>query len=236
MFQAIVQNKRDDMIRIFQHLHVTFRNFPAALLALDHYHKVTPHIQVSSAKEISSVLDNYYVYAELFTKLWRTSDPCDKHDVQRLLGFGRVSEHEVHISKQSMLETWTTNQRRIAFRSVDSGLIVSQSDFSTIFRHALGDHFGGRISAENDACRRARAFSPCLHFALYQRCGLTTCPQEHVDPSKVDYAWFEARIKIHLQQIRVLQSSDCFLPSNDRINIWRYVSLQSPVPPRHITC
>ncbi|TDL28963.1 hypothetical protein BD410DRAFT_818373 [Rickenella mellea] len=222
LFQAIAQEKRDDIIRIFQQLHVTFRNFPAALLALDYYLKVTPHIQVASAKEISSILDTYYIYAELFTKLWRTRDPCDLPSVQRLLGFGRLSDHEVHISRQSMLERWTTNQKRMVFKSIDTGLVVSESDFGVIFRQALGDHLGGRIRSENDACRRAKAFSPCLHFALYLRCGISCCPQEHVDPSKVDYAWFESRIKIHLQQIKFLQSSDCVLPSHEQAILWKH--------------
>jgi hypothetical protein len=205
MFQAIMKG---DIPRLRQTGEKFYQagNTVAALLCFDHVFKTVPRMIVAKSKEMAGTLEIFSAYVRLLRDTALHPDPCNTPSIQKLLGFRAVTERDFLLPTGSFLYRYLSDYGNAAFRSSDDGAVVSTVALARMFRECLCDRLRHRVLQEDDMCRRAEAFSPCLGFGVYSVCNRPECPQVHVDTWSITPDWFNLRIRIHLQQILIIQT------------------------------
>jgi hypothetical protein len=204
MFQAIILGKSgrlQQLGRIFHQDH----NKAAALLCLDHIFATPPHIQEATIQHTISLLAMFITYTRLLHDIANLVEPCNDLLVQKLFAFQVSREDMFSVFPGASLYREVDNQQEPPFHEKDGKRSVSRRDLSRILKNYLAERLRSRIMEENDICRRAKVFSPCLN-ALLGTCTRTECPRDHVDPAILNPDWYNLRVRIHLQQILVFQN------------------------------
>jgi hypothetical protein len=205
MFQAIIARDAKQL----QQLGFKFYddNKPAALLCLDQIFIAPPLIQGATIQETISSLEMFYAYTRLVHDIAGHADPCNDRPVQKLFAFEVSREDVFSIHPGTFLYGEVADQQALFFRGADGKRLVSRRDLSRVLKHSLGERLRSRVMQENEICRRAKVFSPCIN-AFLGTCAKTTadCPRDHVDPVIMKPDWYNNRVRIHLQQIQIFQS------------------------------
>jgi len=116
----------------------------------------------------------------------------------------------------------------------ERGAVISEWDLSQEFKRSLLNRLKVRITGENDACKQARAFNPCLPFIINGQCNRKSCPNEHLGTASLGQNWFQLRIRIHLQQILLIQGLGMVpIHPNERVKQYRQVDLNFFPAPTH---
>jgi hypothetical protein len=177
-------------------------NKPAALLCLDHIFIRPPQVQRATIQETVLLLEMFYTYASLLRDIAFLSDPCTPRLVQKFLAFQMSKEDEFTIPLGTFLYDQLTAQRAHSAEGEEGVRLISKLELSRVLKYALSERLRSRVMLENEVCRRAKVFSPCL-YALLGTCSRPECPRDHVDPSVL---WYNNRVRIHLQQIQIFQT------------------------------
>jgi hypothetical protein len=204
MFQAIISH---DSKRL-QQLGLKFYkegNKSAALLCLDHIFVAPPWIQGATMQETISTLEMFYAYTRLSHDIAVHADPCNNGPVQKLFAFKVAREDVFSVQPGAFLYGEVADQQALFFRGENGTRLVSRRDLSRVLKNSLGERLRGRVMQENEICRRAKVFSPCLN-ALLGTCTRVECPRDHVDLPAIKPEWYNNRVRIHLQQIKIFQS------------------------------
>ncbi|KAK0198014.1 hypothetical protein F5146DRAFT_1130958 [Armillaria mellea] len=187
-------------------------NSAAALLCLDHYFSQAFRIQDLALVDAVEELDLFCTYVGLLSAMLR-KDPCRDATTAALFGFRRNTENELLVPQNTWLHSEIFKLPEILklppwkmHRDSDSNLKLSVVELRGLLRRVLQIHLKRRIIAENDACARSKAFSPCLVFAISGGCARPGCLEAHISSSKIDSIYYNMRIRLHLQQILILQS------------------------------
>jgi hypothetical protein len=176
-----------------------------ALLCFDHYFNHFPNIVVMEASEISKVLDCFLLYCRHLFAVAITPDPCNDPLMQKLFCIHPSTE------KVFMLPTGTFLHKRIAesraiTQANENGILINEWDLAQQFKGCLFEHLRDRVVTENEICRRTRAFTPCLNFAINDVCNRRECPRDHISYTSLNHAWYNLQAKIHLQQILIFHT------------------------------
>ncbi|KAK0207928.1 hypothetical protein DFS33DRAFT_393620 [Desarmillaria ectypa] len=206
MFTAIL----DGQISRLHELGLKFHkmgNSTAALLCLDQYFSRAFRIQnmvlVDAVKELSL----FYTYVGLLSATASRSNPCRDVAIAALFGFRQNTENEFLVPKKTWLYSAVLKLRpKNVLRDSHFNLRLSVFELRGLFRDVLRSHLKERITAENDECARSKAFLPCPVFAVSEICARPECPETHVSPSEIDPNYYNMCIRLHLQQILILQS------------------------------
>lgn len=203
MFRAIVSENLAQLQELALKFYLE-NNKPAALLCLDHIFIRPPQIQTATIQETVSLLGMFYTYASLLRDIAFLSDPCALPLVQKLLAFEGFKNEGFSISPGTFLydqlsaqQAHSTNEEEVR--------VISRLELSRVLKYALSERLRSRVMLENEICRRAKVFSPCL-YALLGTCTRPECPRDHVDPSTLKLDWYNNRVRIHLQQIQIFQT------------------------------
>jgi hypothetical protein len=147
----------------------------------------------------------FYAYTRLSHDIAVHADPCDNGPVRKLFAFEVAREDVFSVHPGTFLYGEVADQQALFFRAEDGIRLVSRRDLSRVLKNSLGERLRGRVVQENEICRRAKVFSPCLN-ALQGNCTRIECPRDHVDLSNIEPEWYNNRVRIHLQQIQIFQS------------------------------
>lgn len=211
MFQAIISNSPDSAVRLRKLGEAFYRskNRSAALLCFDHSFSEPPQLHSMNCLNIADILDVFLKYSRLLYDFAFNSDPRDAVSVQKVFGFLRHGEDTFLIPEGTFLHLALCEDQHPALaRSTDCGCLISGWELAQFYPHALGDRLRRRVSSQNEMCRETRAFSaPCLSFMAFGNCYKDTdCPDEHISAHSLTVAWFNTRIRIHMQQILIYQT------------------------------
>ncbi|KAJ7671947.1 hypothetical protein B0H17DRAFT_1208872 [Mycena rosella] len=214
MFQAISRRDFSQLGPLGEEFEAT--NPAAALLCLDHCFTTPPDIQELPVEGVASKLQAFHAYVKLLNNFtWM--DPCHWPMVEKLFGYIRQGENNFLIPKGTFLHSALHLQSHPAsHRSAADNIVLSGSELWDVYHRALKDRLRRRVLEENDLCKRTKAFSPCLSFAIFDgHCNRMDCPHEHIPGAMIDAQQYNFRVRVHLQQILIFQTAQFIL--NDPI-------------------
>ncbi|KAI6010465.1 hypothetical protein BKA83DRAFT_4583538 [Pisolithus microcarpus] len=140
----------------------------------------------------------------LFYTVASHNDPVGGRGIRKLFGIVQLSDDQYVMQPGSfILATPST-------ASSSDGEQTNPSPYSHgQITHALKErvrlHLRYQVDAETLLCHNAKVFSQCLIYIITGSCNSAKCKQQHVSLSSLDSAQYNARIGIHLQQMRILQ-------------------------------
>ncbi len=204
MFTAIVQDQTSRLRDLALEFHKMGRS-SAALLCLDQYFSRALRIQNLVLVDAVEELSLFHIYVNLLSAAAYRMDPCEGVMTAALFGFQRIAENEFLIPQNTWLHT-ATLELRLRSATSDLDFTLSVPELRGIFQRVLRDRLKQRTDAENNECARSKAFLPCLVFAVSGFCRRPDCPEAHVSPSVIDADYYNMRVRLHLQQILILQS------------------------------
>ncbi len=206
MFTAIIYAQTSRLCELGSEFH-KMGHSSAALLCLDQYFSQTLRIQDMALVDAVKELSFFYTYVGLLSAAAFRTDPSRDAPTAALFGFRRVAENEFLVPPNTWLHSAAFKLRpRDANQYSDADLRLSVLELRGLFQHVLRSHLKQRTASENDQCARSKAFLPCLVFAVSGFCRRHDCPEAHVSPSVIDAAYYNMRVRLHLQQILILQS------------------------------
>ncbi|PBL01521.1 hypothetical protein ARMGADRAFT_984178 [Armillaria gallica] len=206
MFIAITRDQAPRLRELGLDFHKTGHS-SAALLCLDQYFSRALQIQNMTLVDAIEELSLFHTYVGLLSAAAFRTDPCGDMATAALFGFRRIAENEFLVPQNTWLHSAVLELRPGGVvRDSDSNLRLSVLELRWLFCDALRSHLKQRIAAENDECARSKAFRPCLVFAVSGSCSRPECPEAHVLPSATHAGYYNMRVRLHLQQILILQS------------------------------
>ncbi|KAK0456957.1 hypothetical protein EV421DRAFT_103155 [Armillaria borealis] len=206
MFTAIIHAQTSRLRELGSEFH-KMGHSSAALLCLDQYFSQTLRIQDMTLVDAVKELSFFYTYAGLLSAAAFRTDPSGDAPTATLFGFRRIAENEFLVPSNTWLHSAAFKLRpRDANQDSDADLRLSVLELRGLFQHVLRRHLKQRTASENDQCARSKAVLPCLVFAVSGFCRRHDCPEAHVSPSVIDAAYYNMRVRLHLQQILILQS------------------------------
>ncbi|KAJ6456165.1 hypothetical protein C8R45DRAFT_1187129 [Mycena sanguinolenta] len=201
MFQAMCGRE----ISKLQHLGEAFetKNPAAALLCLDPCFTNPPKIQ---ALRVDGVAQELRIFLPL---------------VQKLFGCIRQGENDFLIPTGTFLYSALCRLNHVALlrSTVEESIVLDGWELREVYHEALKERLRLRVLQENEVCRRTRAFSPCLTYSVFDgHCNRVDCPHEHLPaPTHEEY---NLRVRIHLQQILILQTGQFVVSDNISRRYW----------------
>ncbi|KAG7450801.1 uncharacterized protein BT62DRAFT_928080 [Guyanagaster necrorhizus] len=204
MFTAIIQGDVSRLRELALEFH-KMGHGSAALLCLDEYFSRAFQIQNMVLIDAVEELSLFHIYVNLLSTAAYRMDPCEDVMTATLFGFQRISENEFLVPQNTWLHT-ATLELQLRSATSDPDFTLSVPELRGIFQRVLRGRLKQRTDAENSECGRCKAFFPCLMFAVSGFCRRPDCPEAHVSPSVIDADYYNMRIRLHLQQILILQS------------------------------
>lgn len=175
----------------------------AALLCLDHVFASPLQIADAPLATVVEKLDTFSTYATLLSAVTFRMDPCKGESLGRLFGFSRVAENVYRIPQPTWLYSVISRSRKL---DDATELTITVPELQVQFRTCLKARLTERAQAASDACYRSRAFLPCLSYVVFQSCPRRECPDNHITSEAIDPEFYNQRVRIHLQQILILQN------------------------------
>ncbi|KAK0232768.1 hypothetical protein IW262DRAFT_22523 [Armillaria fumosa] len=207
MFMAIIGAKTSRLRELGSEFH-EMGHSSAAMLCLDRYFSQTLRIQDMALTDAVNELSLFYTYVDLLSAAAFRTDPCGDAPTAALFGFRRIAENEFLVPPHTWLHSAVLELRHGGVvRDSDCNIRLSVLELRWLFCDTLRVHLKQRITVENDECAISKAFMPCLVFAVSGSCHRwPECPEAHVLPSAIHTGYYNMRIRLHLQQILILQS------------------------------
>ncbi|PBK59143.1 hypothetical protein ARMSODRAFT_1027641 [Armillaria solidipes] len=206
MFTAIIDAQISRLRELGPEFH-KMGHSSAALLCLDQYFSQTLQIQDVALVDAINELSLFYTYVGLLSAAAFRTDPCGDAPTAALFGFRQIAENEFLVPPHTWLHSAVLELRPEGVaRDSDRNLRLPVLELRRLFCDALRGHLKQRIAAENDECARSKAFLPCLVYAVSGSCKRPECPEAHVLPSAIHAGYYNMRVRLHLQQILILQS------------------------------
>ena len=214
MFRAIAQANLASLERL-ANVFLEQDRKAAALLALDHFFGRLPVLRSYKLQEMSLFLDKFLKYARLLYGIISHADPLGSKSIKRLFCITELPNTDYGMGLGSFLHSSAIAGRQGPMHLQHFVVALSKREMVIALREYLAAHLRGRVTEENQLCRNAVVFTPCLTFVVNDQCKRVDCPQEHVKSTDLDAKRYNLRIGVHLQQISILQlmySVDAHLP------------------------
>jgi hypothetical protein len=222
MLQAVSKGDINQLRKLGEKFYKVDRNTVAALLCFDHVFKTAPRMLVATSSDMAHTLEAFHAYIQLLRDMALHPDPCNTPSIQKLFGFRALTEKDFLLPTHTFFERVMSEHGETAIRSSDDGHVVSSWVLARMFKRSLCERLRDKILQQEANCRGAQAFSPCLSFGVFGFCHRQECPQVHVDTWSIQPDWYNLRVRIHLQQILIVQT----LMSAVTLQRWETTKLQ----------
>ncbi|SJL03091.1 uncharacterized protein ARMOST_06437 [Armillaria ostoyae] len=229
MFTAILQDQASRLRELALEFH-NMGHSSAALLCLDQHFSRAFRIQNMDLVDAVEELSLFHIYVNLLSAAAYRIDPCQDVSTATLFGFQRTAANGFLVPRNTWLHTTALQVQRFQPKSgtSDSGFTLSAPELRGIFQRFLRLRLQQRIDIENDECARSKAFQLCRVFAVLGFCRRPDCPEAHVSASVVDAGYYNMRVRLHLQQILILQSF------GENSEFWLNRLYEAVYPPHHV--
>ncbi|KAJ6519176.1 hypothetical protein C8R45DRAFT_1204389 [Mycena sanguinolenta] len=218
MFQAIRRRELSELQELGEAFETS--NPAAALLCFDHCFTNPPKIQALRVDGVAKELQAFFGYIKLLN-LFTWADPCNQPLAETLFGYIRQGENDFLIPRGTFLYSVLRALDHPAFlrSTIEEHVVLDGAELREVYHETLKERLRLRVLQENEVCRRTRAFSPCLTYSVFDgHCNRVDCPHEHLPaPTREEY---NLRVRIHLQQILILQSGQFVISDNVSRRYW----------------
>ncbi|KAI6022561.1 hypothetical protein EDC04DRAFT_334245 [Pisolithus marmoratus] len=205
MFQTAAAEEPDHVtLEALAQTFIKQNNKVAALWCLDHVFSRLPHLLSATLEEFASFLRKFYTYSHLLYTVASQNDPVGAQGVRKLFGITQLSDDQYIVQMGSFILTTPGAN----FTTEDEGTNASpytHGRLTNILKDRIRSYLRYQVNAETRVCYNAKVFSQCLLYAINGSCNYAKCKQQHVPLSSLDTAQYNARVGLHLQQMRILQ-------------------------------
>ncbi|KAI6096326.1 hypothetical protein EDD16DRAFT_1720000 [Pisolithus croceorrhizus] len=169
-----------------------------ALMAFDVYFSELPALNSASASEIDTFLRRFERYVRLLASTVSDEIPLRATDsrVRRVFGISPSSDYHYSVSAGTFLHRkFAQNQH------------LTMADTNLLLKGRLKARLRQKVLEENDTSCDSQAFSTqCPYSIMHGRsCSrMIHCHQQHEQKMSLDAAAYNAKVNVHLQQIRIL--------------------------------
>ena len=193
----------------------------AALLCLDHVFSSPLELQGLPIDEVEASLSLYFDYIRLLNKLRRDESLGQDSNLQRLFGFQVLKENRYKTPRDTILYEKLT--KRFAFsRRAASGHTCGSDELQRGIDTLISSRISDRTETQNEACRNAHGFSPCLRLLVEEKCDSSRreepCTFQHVQTVELTVDWYHALLRLILLQFQILNAA-----RYDHLDVKRYV-------------
>ncbi len=178
-----------------------------------------------TSQDVSGFLKDFLLFCRTLYRIAVTPNPCQDENICKLFSIMPSGKNYFLLPPGTFLYNELAGTLALLVPN-EHGAVISEWDLSQGFKRSLLNRLKARITGENDACKQARAFNPCLPFIINNgHCNRKSCPNEHLGTASLGQNWFQLRIRIHLQQILVIQGLRMVpINPNERVKQYRYAS------------
>ena len=226
MFQAI---KRADhaALRMLAKVFIGTKNYPAALLCLDHLFSSPLGLQNLPLSEVHALLSLYHTYISLLNKFQRDQSLANDSNHQRLFGFQTLGENRWLVPKHSLLHSKLADWSGSTVDGYECGFDALRRGINLI----LESRIHNRTRTQNEACCGVHGFSPCLRLLTQEKCDLVNeqelCTFQHIKPEGLSVDWYYTRLHLILLQFQILESAHL-------LNFQTARCVRLPIKPQHV--
>ncbi|KIM48469.1 hypothetical protein M413DRAFT_440213 [Hebeloma cylindrosporum] len=190
----------------------------SALICYDHYFSDLPNMSRMSVTDISELLADFLAYCGFLLHIANAQDPCKDPGIQKLFNIVPSTDNTFFLRTSTYLHERILASRTPLARENEQGVFVSESELARKINYNMVADLTAKVKAENDACRRAQVFNPCIPF-ITNFCNRRDCPRHHIPSVSLTREWYNLQVRIHLQQILVIQALPS--PLQDKIILIR---------------
>jgi hypothetical protein len=201
MFRA--RHKADFKTLCFLHpKFVRVENYSAALLCLDPAFTSTLPPQGGPTADPVPELSSHFAYFKLLDYL-RREDRLDTGSIrQKVFAFQSRQDDRFFIPANTFLYTIFLPQTDAV--QEEGGCIVTHEELRRVLDREIPDYIRSRAKKQHDAYCRRLGIPPCLTMATRGGCTYPDCRFQHLRPEKMTVGWFNARIRLVLTEIQIL--------------------------------
>ena len=177
-------------------------NYSAALLCLDPIFPSTLPQQGSPTVDTEPDLSFHFAYFELLDRL-RREDRLGAGSVrQRVFALQPREGDRFFIPENSFLHTVFVSKPDTMLEK--GGCVVTHDDLRRVLGREIQDYIRLRAKQQHNAYRRRLGAAPCLTMVARGECTKADCPHQHLRPEKITVGWFNARVRLVLKEIQIL--------------------------------
>lgn len=204
MFRA--RHKAD--LKTLRDLHLKFvevENYPAALLCIDPVFSSTLPAYGAPLADPGPEISFHSAYFELLDRL-RREDSLDVGSFrQRVLALQPRQDDRFFIPVNSFLHAALVLKSDTLQEK--GGCVVTHEGLRRVVSREVRDYIRLRAKQQHNAYRRRLGATPCLTMLAGGGCSEAGCRFQHLRPEKITVGWFNARIRLILKEIQILNSA-----------------------------
>lgn len=211
MFGAI-QRVDHACLRTLAKTFIEAGNDPAALLCLDHIFSSPHELRHLPLSEIHALLSLHFDYIRLLNRLRRDDSFAEGSKHQRLFGFQVLGEDSYLVPKHTVVHVILNEQTGMSADSED-GYKCTYAELSRTIVRLISNRIYSRTELQDNACRDAHGFSPCLTLLIQGQCDRGgSCEFQHVQQDHLTVEWCHTRVLLILLHFRILNSAHYYPP------------------------
>ncbi|TFK22056.1 hypothetical protein FA15DRAFT_706710 [Coprinopsis marcescibilis] len=211
MFRAIHDSNLSKLVVLGRHF-LNRGEMASALLCFNHRFnsRVFPSVKSLVNTQLAELLADFLEVCIILRSLAENLKP-EKKEIQRLFAFEPLSGSENTFSLtpgtwllSHLVRPSSLSQHRTTFssRELVGGL-----------REGILKEIAATITRENEECRVALAFTPCLRYVVTGgHCRYEKCRLQHLSRQSLTEDWLIAQMRIHLQQVSICQLMESISP------------------------
>ncbi|KAF8588487.1 hypothetical protein K439DRAFT_1335105 [Ramaria rubella] len=182
-----------------------------ALLCLDQALSKPPRMLDEDARTVSRQLEDYDMYVQLLRTVI-----LDWHKAEAAALLGLVDDTHEAIAETTqefcVLSTSVLYKYLGRNQSHNEEIKIPSTGLPETIRDVLGQRMVNRVLEEHEVCLHTKAFRPCINFALHGICNYHACPRDHIPRGAHSVEAFNLRVRLHMQQILIVQTLDTSAP------------------------
>ena len=178
-------------------------HWSAALLCLDPIFASTlPAKGVPMVADPGPDLSLHLTYFELLDRL-RREDRLDTGSIrQRVFAFQPREDDRFFIPTNSFLHEVLLPNPDVAQERNDC--IVTHEELRRVFEESIPVFIHDRAKRQHNVYRRRLGTLPCMMYVTRGECQKADCQYQHLRQEKITTEWFNARVRLVLTEIRIL--------------------------------
>ena len=202
MFRA--RYKADfNTLRVLHPKFTRAKNYSAALMCLDSaFTSTLPRQGAPTTGDPGPELLLHFAYFELLDRL-RREDSLDAGSIRQMVfAFQPRQDDRFFIPANSLLHAVFLPRSDTVQEK--GGCVVTHEELRRVLDHEILEYTRLRAKQQNNAYRRRLGAAPCLTMVMKGDCPKSDCHLQHIRPEKITVGWFNARIRLVLTEIQIL--------------------------------